>query len=105
MLRSYGTEYERLLELIRADERLRELLVAGLPNVAAEVIYVVRYELALTLADVLARRTRIAMLGVVLDCVETVADLMAHELGWDDEQKAQQIAVFKAEYEREYLIH
>lgn len=105
LLRSYGTEYERLLELIRADERLRELLVAGLPNVAAEVIYVVRYELALTLADVLARRTRIAMLGVVLDCVETVADLMAHELGWDDEQKAQQIAVFKAEYEREYLIH
>jgi glycerol-3-phosphate dehydrogenase len=104
LLHNYGTEYERILELMREDESLREPLVAGLPNIAAEVIYAVRNELALTIADVLARRTRIAMLGSALKCVDKAAKLMAQELGWNEQQKAQQIAAFEKEYEREYTV-
>lgn len=105
LLHSYGTDYERVLELMREDESLREPLLIDLPNVAAEVVYAVRYELALTIADVLARRTRIAMLGAALQSVAPVADLMGRELGWSAQQKAQQIVAFQQEYQREYLIH
>jgi glycerol-3-phosphate dehydrogenase len=104
LLHSYGTNAERVLELTHEDESLRQPLLADLPNLAAEVIYAVREEAALTMADVLTRRTRIAMLGAAMNCVEKVADLMARELGWSDEEKAQQMAAFKSEYEREYLI-
>jgi glycerol-3-phosphate dehydrogenase len=45
------------------------------------------------------------MLGAAMNCAEKVADLMARELGWNEEQKAQQIAAFKTEYKREYLAH
>lgn len=105
LLHNYGTNGERLLELTHEDEALKQPLLADLPNIAAEVIYAVREELALTIADVLTRRTRIAMLGAALNCVEQVAELMARELGWTEAQKVQQIADFKAEYEREYLVH
>ena len=105
LLHNYGANAERLLELTHEDESLQQPLLADLPNIAAEVIYAVREELALTIADVLTRRTRIAILGAAMNCVENVADLMARELGWDEERKAQQIAAFKMEYEREYLVH
>ena len=105
LLHSYGANAERILELTHEDEALRQSLLPDLPNLAAEVIYAVREESALTIADVLTRRTRIAMLGAAMNCVEKVAELMARELGWNDEQKAQQIAAFKAEYDREYLTH
>lgn len=104
LLHSYGSEAERLLELMRDDERLRAPLLPDLPNVAAEVVYAARYELALTLADVLTRRTRIAMLGAALNCVEKVADLLAGELGWDETQRAAQLAAFQQEYTQEYLL-
>jgi glycerol-3-phosphate dehydrogenase len=105
LLHNYGANAERILELTHEDEALRQPLLADLPNLAAEVVYAVREESALTIADVLTRRTRIAMLGTALNCVSAVANLMARELGWDDEQKAQQLAAFKAEYRREYLAH
>lgn len=104
LLHSYGADYERLLDLMREDESLREPLLAGLPNVAAEAVYAVRYELAMTIADVLARRTRIAMLGSAMDCVQKVAALMGRELGWDAQQTSQQVASFSAEYQHEYKL-
>lgn len=104
LLHSYGTDYERLLDLMREDESLREPLLPSSPNVAAEVVYAVRYELAMTIADVLTRRTRIAMLGSAMDCVHNVAALMARELGWDAQQRSQQLANFSAEYQHEYKL-
>ena len=103
LLHNYGANTEHILELKHEDEALRQPLLPDLPNIAAEVIYAVRAEAALTIADVMTRRTRIAMLGAAMDCVEKVAELMARELGWDEEQKTQQITAFRAEYEREYL--
>ncbi len=104
LIYSYGTDYEKILTLAREDERLRELLVTDLPNIAAEVIYAVRFELAMTIADVLTRRTRLSMLTKI-DCSSRVADLMASELGWDDEEKRRQLDAYQKEYENEYLSH
>ena len=101
---NYGSEYEKILALAREDERLRELLVADLPNFAAEVIYAVRFELAMTIADVLTRRTRLAMLTRI-NCSSKIAELMAVEHGWDEEEKRRQLEAYQQEYSNEYRSH
>ena len=57
----------------------------ALPYTAAEVIWAVRHEMALTVEDVLARRTRALFLNAraALRMAPRVADLMAGELGRD----------------------
>jgi glycerol-3-phosphate dehydrogenase len=90
--------------LTREDERLRGRLVEGLPQILAEVVYATRYEMAITLADVMTRRTRLAILAgkAALNCAAIVAVAMACELGWSGEQIELQIAQFTAEFEREF---
>jgi len=106
ILRDYGPDYQRLVELTREDERLRERLVEELPQILAEVVYAARYEMAMTLADVMTRRTRLAMVAgrEALNCSAIVADAMASELGWSGEQTERQIAQFAAEFEREFTV-
>jgi len=106
LLRDYGSDYRRLVELTREDERLRGRIVEGLPQILAEVVYAARYEMALTLADVMTRRTRLAMVAgrEALNCAATVADAMARELGCSGEQTERQIALFTAEFEREFAV-
>jgi glycerol-3-phosphate dehydrogenase len=106
LLRDYGADYRRLIELTREDERLRGRLVEGLPQILAEVVYAVRYEMALTLADAMTRRTRLAIVAgkETLNCATIVADAMSRELGWSGEQTERQIAQFTAEFEREFTF-
>jgi glycerol-3-phosphate dehydrogenase len=103
LLSAYGAQAQCVAELMREDERFRRPLVAGLPHLAAEVIYAARAEMALTLADVLTRRVRLALLAgrASLDCAPLVAELLGCELGWSQSETAQQLARFTAEYERE----
>jgi glycerol-3-phosphate dehydrogenase len=106
LLRDYGPDCQRLIELTREDEGLRKPLVKELPHILAEVVYAARYEMALTLADVMTRRTRLAILAgtQALNCAAIVAASMALELGWSGEQTDQQIAQFMAEFEREFAV-
>jgi glycerol-3-phosphate dehydrogenase len=101
---TYGSNYGRLLEIMSEDERLREPLVEGLPQLCAEVVHAVRHEMAMTPADVLARRTRLAVLAGdgSLKCAPVAAYWMAKELGWDDQEMKRQIVIFASEYHREY---
>ena len=84
--RRYGTEARVVSALIDADPALGEPLVPGLPYLRAEAVYGARYEMAGTLDDVLARRTR----SLILDrdasraAAADVARLVAPELGWTD---------------------
>ncbi|MGH9938160.1 MAG: glycerol-3-phosphate dehydrogenase/oxidase [Blastocatellia bacterium] len=106
LLRDYGADYHRLIELTREDERLRERLVEGLPQVLAEIVYAARYEMALTLADAMMRRTRLAMVAGrdSVRCGAIAAEMMARELGWSREETERQIAQFTVEFEREFAV-
>ena len=106
LIHDYGADYQRLVELTHEDERLRERLIEGLPQILAEVVYAARYEMALTLADVMTRRMRLAIVAgrEALKCAAPVADLMARELGWSREETERQIAQFTAEFEREFTV-
>eukprot|EP00521_Asterionellopsis_glacialis_P007334 CAMPEP_0195283552 /NCGR_PEP_ID=MMETSP0707-20130614/2055_1 /TAXON_ID=33640 /ORGANISM="Asterionellopsis glacialis, Strain CCMP134" /LENGTH=799 /DNA_ID=CAMNT_0040342737 /DNA_START=157 /DNA_END=2556 /DNA_ORIENTATION=- len=69
-------------------------LARGYPYIDAEVVYACR-EYACTIEDVLSRRTRLAFLNkeAALSAVERVANIMAVELGWSEDVKAEQIIV------------
>jgi glycerol-3-phosphate dehydrogenase len=106
LLRDYGADCQRLIELTREDERLRERLVEGLPQILAEIVYAARYEMALTLADAMARRTRLAMVAGrdSVRCATVAAEALARELGWSEAETERQIAQYAAEFEREFAV-
>ena len=83
--------------MIDAEPRLGEQLHAKLPYVKAEVVWAVRNEMARTVEDALARRTRALFLNAhaALETAPAVADLMAAELGWDEASRTKQLAAFR----------
>ena len=103
---TYGSNFDRLIRLMLDDERLRERLVADLPHVKAEIVYAARNELAITLSDALARRTRLAMLAgeAARTCAPVAAGLMAKELDWNEAETSRQVEMFAREFAREYSI-
>ena len=63
----------------------------------AEVVWAARQEMARTVEDVLARRTRALFLNAraAMEMAPAVAALMASELGWDETTHAKQLAAFR----------
>jgi glycerol-3-phosphate dehydrogenase len=93
----YGSDAAKIQKLIEAEPGLAEKLHPALPYLKAEVIWSVRQEMARTVEDVLARRTRALFLNARagLEMCETVADLMAKELAWSEAAKTAQVASFR----------
>ncbi|PNY25146.1 Glycerol-3-phosphate dehydrogenase, partial [Tolypocladium capitatum] len=67
-------------------------LAPSFPFIEAEVRHGVRAEAACTAADVIARRIRLAFLDVdaALRALPRVIDVMAEELGWGEQRRAQE---------------
>ena len=93
----YGSDAPAIQKLMREDAALAQPLSPALPYTGAEVVWAVRQEMARTLDDVLARRTRALFLNVnaALECAPQVASLMAKELGRDAGWEAEQVRVFR----------
>ena len=93
----YGTRMNEIHELISADPQLGEPLVDGLPYLRAEAVYAVRHEMARTLDDVLSRRTRARLFDrhASVEAAESVAALIAPELGWTPAQQAEQAESYR----------
>ncbi len=94
----HGSEARVLEAMIAEDPSLAEPLVPGLPYVRAEAVYAVRHEMAVTLDDVLTRRTRARLQrrDASAAAAEAVAALLAPELGWSADDTAAQVAAFVA---------
>lgn len=84
--RVYGSDLEKVQALSRADSRLDALLHPRLPFRAREVVWAARYEMARTIEDVLARRTRALFLDAraAIEAAPAVARLLAAEFGRSD---------------------
>ncbi len=80
----YGTRAAQLLALIAKDADLGEPLVKGLAPLQAEVAFAARFEMAMTIEDVLARRIGLQFYGwsEAIAAAPPTADLLARELGW-----------------------
>jgi glycerol-3-phosphate dehydrogenase len=95
LARVYGARAGQVADLIASSEALSRTVAPSIGVRAGEVVFAIREEEAVTLADVLARRT---MIGLEPDlgqgAMDAVAAACAAELGWDDAETARQ----KAEY-------
>jgi glycerol-3-phosphate dehydrogenase len=99
----YGSDAPAIQALIRANPELEAPLHPHLPYCGAEVIWAARHEMARTVEDVLARRTRALFLNAraASAMAQSVARLMATELGWTRERDEAQIVGFQ-ELARQY---
>jgi glycerol-3-phosphate dehydrogenase len=93
----YGSDAAEIRKLIDTDAKLGEQLHKSLPYLKAEVVWAVRHEMARTIEDVLARRTRSLFLNAraALETAPAAADLMSAELAWDAPTQAKQLAKFR----------
>ena len=83
LVATYGTRARAVLDLARRLPGGTERLCKSAPEIAAQVHWAVEAELAVSLQDVLLRRTGLGTgpcLG--LDCAPAVAQRMASLLGW-----------------------
>jgi glycerol-3-phosphate dehydrogenase len=96
-LRIYGSDAKTIYELSQSRPGLNSLLHPRLPYLAAEVIWAARNEMAVTVEDVLARRTRALFLdaAAAVECAPVVARLMAAELNQSAEWEQQQVQLFR----------
>ena len=95
-LRVYGADAAAIKELAEAEPGLAEKLHPDLPYTGAEVVWAVRQEMARTVEDVLARRTRALLLGAraSIEAAPKVAQLMGRELGADESWQRESAANF-----------
>ena len=96
-LDSYGSDVSQIRSLLNDRPELGAPVVKGLPYNLAEVVWSIRHEMALTVEDVLARRTRCLLLDArgSMDAAENVAQLMAAELDRDGGWVAAQAASYR----------
>ena len=102
----YGSDAYEIRKLVDADAGLGERLHPALPYVKAEVVWAARHEMARTVEDILARRTRALFLNAraALGMAPAVADLMASELRWDHSTWTRQLAAFR-DVASNYVLH
>ena len=93
LVAAYGARYSDVLETARARPEWRTRLANQSPVIGAELIWAVRHEMALTLADAMIRRTPLGALGYPGDAaVERAAAIVGQELGWTAERTTEEIA-------------
>ena len=97
----YGHAARHVLALTGERAELAEPIVADRPDLLAEAVIAARAEQARSVADVLLRRTRLAILAAPslrdAAAVEPIAAAIGSELGWSDERVAEEAARWPAE--------
>lgn len=92
LLGIYGGRALGLVELARAEPPLERAIDEAKTVLAAEVVFAVRDEMALTLADIVYRRL---MIGFDADqgrpLYELIAAIAANEFGWTDKERHAQL--------------
>lgn len=97
----YGHAARRVLALAAGAPELARPIVAGQPDLLAEVALAARLEQARSVADVLLRRTRLGLLAApdLRDPgpVRAVARVLGAELGWDGRRVEAEVAEWSRE--------
>ncbi|MDR0484137.1 MAG: glycerol-3-phosphate dehydrogenase/oxidase [Alphaproteobacteria bacterium] len=100
-LRFYGEDLIKIKEM----QGFNNTFHADLPINEAQVRYAVEFEQAITLDDVLARRTRCLFInaGACIEIADSVAKIMQEVLGMDDSWREKEVENFKY-IAKKYLI-
>ncbi|CAB4884133.1 unannotated protein [freshwater metagenome] len=103
LLNRYGSLISEVLELIEDDKKLAKQLCEGLPYLKAEIVYAATHEGAMSVDDVISRRTRLAFEApqAGLELVDEIASLIAPVLGWGAAEKKASIAEYRKQVSAE----
>ena len=100
MLRNYGTDAARVIELARGDPKLGRCFTGSHVSLA-EAIYAVRSETAQRMGDIVFRRTELGTDGhpgtAALDELQA---LLTQELGWSAQRAAAERGIVDREFSR-----
>lgn len=103
LLNRYGSLISEVLDLIAEDKDLAQLLDPSLPYLKAEIVYAVTHEGAMTVDDVISRRTRLAFEAphAGIDLADEVASLIAPYLGWGAREKKASVTQYREQVDAE----
>ena len=92
----YGSDHDGIAALMESDPAMARPISGKYAFTAAEVVWAVRHEMALSVEDVLARRVRLLYLDAAeaIEVAPATARLMAAELGFDREWERRQVEDF-----------
>jgi glycerol-3-phosphate dehydrogenase len=92
----FGTDSPKVLELSRQDPQLLQPLFEGGIPIRAEVVYVIREEMAQTIEDILLRRIGVQFHSwkEAAQAAPAVGQLLAREFAWSDAQTREAIAAY-----------
>ena len=95
-LHFYGSDIKGIDLLVQENKELGELIHPGYPYIKAQIIWAMRNEMALTVEDFLARRTRLLFLdaAAAIESASIVAEIMSSESGNHSEWISDQINSF-----------
>ena len=102
----YGHAAHDVLRVAGERGELAQPIVPGLPDLLAEAAHATRREQVTSVADVLFRRTRLALLAARElaedpEKVRRVAETVGREAGWDERRIDAEVEAFRAEAEAE----
>ena len=105
---SIGNFSERqhlIMQMISTDVSLGEKIHPSYDYTKAEILYAVKYEMAVTIEDILARRTRLLFLdaAAAVEVAPLVAESMAKALSKDAQWITEQVTQFKR-LAKQYLL-
>jgi glycerol-3-phosphate dehydrogenase len=83
-------------EQIVQEQGAGKQLVPGLPYTVADWLYAIQFEMAMTVEDLLARRTRILFLDAkaAIDLAPRAAEILAQAHNWTDAYRQEQVTGF-----------
>ena len=102
----YGHAAFDVLAIAAERGELAQPIVEGCPDLLAEVALAARHEQARSIGDALLRRTRLGLLAAreltesgpaPSEAVRRVGEVLARELGWDEQRLSSELAAFEGE--------
>jgi len=101
LARTYGVAAGSIFQDLDADGSLARHIAPDQPTTAVEVLHGVREEMALSLADIVLRRTPLGTFGHPGRAVlESCASIAASVLAWDAGRRAREIDLVDAQFRR-----
>jgi glycerol-3-phosphate dehydrogenase len=96
LLDRYGSLISEILDIIEEEPQYAERLIPDLPYLKAEILHAAMFEGALSVADVLMRRTRISFecSDSGLSVADEVAQIIAPTLGWSRTDAKKSVSQF-----------
>ena len=103
LLNRHGSLISEILDLINEEPKLLGKLDVNLPYIKAEIVYAASHEGALSVDDIISRRTRLSFEAVNhgLHLADEIATLISPILGWSSKERKESVAQYTELVERE----